>query len=259
MKHRGIRFASPVLIAAAVGAICWVNAGQLSPPAGPIMATGPISLNQQDIGTGPLFSLNTSGSYILTSDIVAPNGYTGVGIEIRANNVTLNMNGFALVSLTDDSQDGIRVTSGALIVFNISIYNGTVRNWGGMGVNAEMAANSQLRNLRVSFNGQTGIHLGIAGIISGCTVSLNGVNKISIGGILTDGSSTVTNCTATSNIGTGIAVHRGSTVSGCTANSNTGLGIFASDSLIMGNSSINNGGNNILNFGGTSLLVHNKT
>ena len=106
MKHRGIKFASPVLIAAVVGGVLWVNAGQLAPPAGPIMATGPTTLNQADIGAGPLFSINTSGSYILTRDIVAPGGYMGDGIAIGADNVTLDMNGFSLIGVPG-SLDGI--------------------------------------------------------------------------------------------------------------------------------------------------------
>ena len=73
-KGKALRFSGPVTLAAVVGAVFWVNAGQLNPPAGPINPTGPTTLNQQDIGPGPLFSLNTSGSYILTSDIVAPGG-----------------------------------------------------------------------------------------------------------------------------------------------------------------------------------------
>lgn len=298
MKHRGIKFASPVLIAAALGAVFWVNAGQLAPPAGAIMATGPTTLNQADIGAGPLFNLNSSGSYILTSDIVAPGGYTGDGIEISADNVTLNMNGFALIGVAG-SQSGIRVVTPAR--YNISIYNGTVRDWGDHGVDAIRARNSQLRNLRAYSNGGDGMILGSAGTISDCVARSNAGNGISFQGGMFQGSaasitgcvaalnilngivtptdanitacvvlgngahgifvgngSTITGCTARSNVGDGINVNDGSTVTGCAAHDNLGDGIEAEDSLIHGNSATANGGAAINDLGG-SLLVNNNT
>ncbi len=250
MKHHRINFASSVLIAAAIGSVLWVNAGQLVPPAGAITATGPTTLNQADIGAGPLFALNTSGSYILTSDIVAPALYAGDGIAIDADNVTLNMNGFALIGV-GGSMRGIRVTVGPR--FNISIYNGTVRDWGGDGVDAGLAENSQLRNLRVYENGGTGMILGEGGTITGCTAYVNGNDGINAGF-----ANVVSGCVADSNFGDGINASTGSTVSGCVAIGNLGDGIEALDSLIKGNSSTNNVGTAINDTGG-SVLVDNNT
>ncbi len=292
MKHHGIKFASPVLIAAAVGTIFWVSAGQLNPPAGSINPTGPTTLNQQDIGAGPLFSLNASGSYILTSDIVAPAAYTGDGIAIDTDNVTLNMNGFALIGVAG-SQRGIRITT--TFRYNISIYNGTVRDWGNDGVDAINASNSQLRNLRVYQNGGNGIVLGSGGTITGCTAYANTGNGIrsavdanitacvarsnSGNGITGGHGSTITGCTARQNSGDGIVafsgaaitgcaaffsggdginVGFGSVVSGCAAGFSTGDGIEATDALIKGNSSTGNTGAAINDLGG-SLLVDNNT
>ncbi len=275
MKHRGIKFASPVLIATAVGTIVWVNAGQLNPPAGGINPTGPTTLNQQDIGAGPLFSITTSGSYILTSDIVAPGGYTGDGIFIDADNVTLNMNGFALIGAAGPLNSNGIIVTGAGVHRNISIYNGTLRDWGGSGVGGIGAVNSQLRDLRAFKNGGFGLSLGGGTItsclasgngsdgirvngyssITGCTADFNAVDGISVFGT----NATVTGCVVRQNLGDGIEAATGSNITGCSAMFNAGDGIKATNSLIRGNSSILNTGVNINDGGGTSLLVDNKS
>ena len=152
MKRPAIRFFTPVLVTVAIATVVWVNAGQLNPPAGSINPTGPTTLNQQDIGAGPLFSLNTSGSYILTSDIVAPGGYTGDGIAIGADNVTLNMNGFALIG-APGSGDGINMPTGRS---NVVIRNGNIRDWDGSGINARIN-NGRIERISASRNGGWGI------------------------------------------------------------------------------------------------------
>lgn len=237
-RASALRFACPVLVAAAVGPVLWANAGQLDPPAGPINPTGPTTFNQQDIGAGPLFSINASGSYILTSDIVAPGGYTGDGIAILADNVTLNMNGFALIGVVG-SQRGIRVTLPER--WNISIYNGTVRDWGGDGVDAGLAKNSQLRNLRVYQNGGNGIVLGEGGTITGCTATNNVDAGIFVSTASANGGCTITGCTASGN-SCGITALRGSTVINCTAESNTQNGITVSFGGTVANCTARNNG-----------------
>ena len=137
---------------------------------------------------------------------------------------TVGTVGVALIGVAG-SQRGIYVTTPTR--FNISIYNGTVRDWGGDGVAAFYAANSQLRNLRAYDNGGIGIRIGVGGTITACTVRDNSF------GIVASRGSTITGCTATGNNSNGINTGNFSTISGCTAEGNGGAGIgIAKDSVI---------------------------
>src|SRR5437016_377188 len=99
MKTRRVRWSSSVAIALVIGAIVWVNAGDLDPPAGPVAPTMK-PLDQVEPRT-PLaaatstVTISSSGSYYLTGDIAIA---TGDGIVIGGDNVTLDLNGFTVSS-----------------------------------------------------------------------------------------------------------------------------------------------------------------
>jgi parallel beta-helix repeat protein len=69
------------------------------------------------------FTITNSGSYYLTTNIIGVSGEDGIDIE--ANNVTLDLNGFALLAGSSAGY-GIQTLSGCA---NITVYNGTVSGW----------------------------------------------------------------------------------------------------------------------------------
>ncbi len=109
-----------------------------------------ISLLAQDPRT-PIsalpYTISAQGSYYLTASLTAI-GSSG-GITISASNVTLDLNGFALVGGGSGNVTGINVPAAQK---NILIRNGTVRGWTNGGINASNATNSVIQGIRLSNN-----------------------------------------------------------------------------------------------------------
>lgn len=177
--------------------------GSLTPPPGApaptmksldqIEARTPVSPNTTPGTATSVFSITQPGSYYLTSNLTVPAGKSG--IEIATNQVTLDLNGFAIFGLSN-SVDGITVSA---IRKHITVRNGRISGLGRHGVllfmaNAEncqdvleqvtisdcKARGALLPNSRVrecSFN-RNNIGLGIANgggaIVENCTASENG-------------------------------------------------------------------------------------
>jgi parallel beta-helix repeat protein len=256
-----------------------VQGGPMNPPGPPGETTIPLN----DIrGSTPLYpedmpyNLNHSGSYYLTGDwhLDAPGTDA---ITISADNVTLDLNGFALIGPGKGvgSDDGVYVECGTEIVpelcYNISIYNGTVRDWGGSGVNAFFSASSEFANLRLSNNGDAGL-VAEWGTVTDSVASGNdgfgfrvaystvlGSYASSNGGDGFIGSWLVlTDCFSYGNLGDGIAVGE-STVSNCETGTNEGNGIrVTSDSLVAGNVAENNTGAGIHVTGANNRIEGNN-
>lgn len=244
-------------------------AGPLNPPAGPVAPTpGPeprIAINETNTpgDADSLFKITQPGSYYLIGNI---NGVANKhGIEIAASGVTIDLNGFDLAGVANmGAFDAVTATNSGLS--NIEVRNGSIRDWGGDGVDLLTAqvVNCTFRDLRSSGNAGRGIAAGVTSIISGCTAHsnegsgivtnasanitacnayLNGGDGISAGvastinsctlfdnvgnGLITASGCIVTSCTAFGNSGNGISVASGCTISGCTANSNSGNGFVA--------------------------------
>ena len=75
------------------------------------------------------------------------------------------MNDHALVGVPS-SLDGILVSGTHT---NITVRNGSLLGWGGDGVDATSAVNSQIRNVGAARNNGTGIIVGEGGLVSGCS------------------------------------------------------------------------------------------
>src|SRR5215472_1239642 len=170
--------------------------GSLTPPGppGPVMKT----LSQVEPRTDVLtlagdgsdqYIITNPGSYYLTTNILGvTNQY---GIEILANNVTLDLNGFSLLGAPGGTYYGI--TTGT--VTNLTIRNGTVSGWGGAGINvASGSMNVFLEHLGVVSNGSFGILDHGSGEIRDCMVNNNGE------GIALQGGGSVLNCTVSGNV-----------------------------------------------------------
>ena len=113
----------------------------------------PIATNTTPGDSGNSFIISQPGSYYLTTNLVGVSSKNG--ISIAANNVTLDLNGFALLGVSG-SQNGINFPSGQT---NVTVRNGTVSGWGSYGVNnaSSSSANVVFERLNVSASGNCGI------------------------------------------------------------------------------------------------------
>ncbi len=197
-------------------------AGDLNPPPGPIAPTGktPILTSTTPGDVDSLFKITQPGAYVLRNNIAGVSGM--MGIEIAANDVTVDLEGFALIGVAG-SLDGLLVSQ--LAASNITIANGSIRGWGngttnGYGVDARNALGVSIRNVNASSNLLDGIRAGKGSIVTGCTATANGSDGIDV-----DEGSTVRNCTAKANLNDGIETDFGCSVIGCTASGNALDGI----------------------------------
>jgi parallel beta-helix repeat protein len=179
---------------------------------------------------GDLFLITNSGSYYLTTNIVGVSGKSG--IFITANNVTLDLNGFALLGVPG-SVAGIQVSG---LCTNVIVRNGNMSGWGSGGVNVAGSTSYNLvfDRLNLSVNSSSvGINAYNA-LISGCTVNGGSDGIIAV-------KSDVRDCSINGSANAGILVNYG-TVSGCLVQDCVGAGIYvnAPGCQIIGNTCIGN-------------------
>lgn len=214
------------------------HAGPLDPPLGPIAPTSgpeprtPINSTNTPGDASSLFKITQPGSYYLAGNITGVSGKHG--IAIASSGVTLDLNGFDLVGLFSimGAFDGVSIT--VLNLRNITVLNGSIRNWGGNGINLEPlgAANTHVEGVLSSGNTGNGIQTSNGGSVTNSTSYANNGHGIDAGT-----GSTVLSCTAWGNAGSGVQVGSGSTVSNCTAYRNTSAGIHASAGSTISNCS----------------------
>lgn len=219
------RVTRSVLVVAAISATVWVAAGDLSPPGGPITSTmKDLDMVEPRKPVSQCMTLSDSGSYYVTQNLEA-NFCGGHCIDIQADNVTLDLNGFAVFHTFDCSLNG--VNSGSYE--NITVKNGTVRGFSNHGVAMGGARNALVSEIRSYGNGDHGIVGGHAGTVRNCVTDSNGGYGI-------DGlnGSVVVNCTARENGLFGIRGNNGAVVTECSAWSNDGGGIQINNGLIKG-------------------------
>jgi hypothetical protein len=130
------------------------------------------------------YTINQPGSYYITGNLDGSGG----GINISADDVTLDLMGFALDG-GGVNDKGIDIQS---IRDNVTIRNGTVTNFGQLGIVQSYSAggttssNTRILNMRVIDNGALAVyHAGISinatnALVSGCTVSGHPGNGISV-------------------------------------------------------------------------------
>jgi hypothetical protein len=166
------------------------------------------------------YIITNSGSYYLTSDIVS---IKDTAINIRAINVTLDLNGFTISPGFILKTSGISISSG---MHGAIIRNGNITgfNYGIRFFSAPIyAKNSSLENLSLSGCSDYGIYAGEATRIIKCIASNNGK------GIYTREGSIISECISHDNTGNGIYAAKGSLVSRCSSFNNQGHGIYAQD------------------------------
>lgn len=203
-------------------------AGPLDPPAGAVSGTyktlsdieprTAINATNTPGDADSRFKISQPGSYYLTGNVTGASGKHG--IEIAADGVTVDLNGFDLRGVAG-SLDGVSVT--ATNLSNITVVNGSVRNWGDDGVDlATATTNCRVEGVLANGNAGNGISTNSASTISNCSASSNtGI------GVFATLNSTILNCSASNNTGNGISTNGGSVISKCSATSNSGSGFSA--------------------------------
>src|SRR2546426_476732 len=104
----------------------WLFAqGSLTPPGAPAPLFKTLQQVEPRIPISVIpTNLSVPGSYYLTTNLTQTTN--AAGITIGASDITLDLNGFALIG-TNGTADGI--THASIPRTNICIRNGTVRNW----------------------------------------------------------------------------------------------------------------------------------
>ncbi len=303
-NHRVHPLIGAALFACALGPLPAIRAqgGSLTPPGAP--APTMKTLDQIEPRTivnatntpgdaNNTFIISTPGSYYLTGNVTGePDKH---GISIQADDVTLDLNGFALVSGGAGAFRGIDVPTAQK---NVAIRNGTVRGWAGGGVRADTVVGALIEKVLASDNtGATGIFVGLGGLVRDCVANANGagfqsgdraqflscVSTVNTGrgfdcgsyvtlldctssrngstAIRVLGSSSLQRCSATrSNADGGIVAGPDGTLTACTGSNNVGLGIYADDGCtITGCTASNNSGPAGLGISATNSTITDCT
>lgn len=164
----------------------WAEEGEIEISQATALAGGPT-----DPASFPVV-IEAPGRYVLTSSLdltaVADPANTDA-INIDANDVTLDLNGFRILGSTDCSElpespctgtgSGVGIRSNMRI--GTAIQNGTVRVMGDAGVNLEISHASRIKGIRAYSNGGYGIWADGSAFVGGCVVLQNGQTGISAG------------------------------------------------------------------------------
>lgn len=233
--------------------VLWLSTLLLAAPA--LGADGVVEINQACVEVGcttadaPGFPvrIDRPGSYRLTSSLryvsLVGGGSPPHLIEIAADDVTLDLNGFQIVCEIASVPAGNPCTSGGGGIYAISgegttVLNGTIRGVGGIGVRVRDRAT--LRDVRVIDAGGDGFHVEQGAHIEGCLAEGNGDDGFDL-----RVRSVVRDNRALSNQGSGFRVSAASVIAHNVASLNATYGfVFASstagDGLIEGNVATNN-------------------
>ena len=170
------------------------------------------------------YTISKSGSYAVTKNLTSSQD----GIIVGADDVTIDLMGFRISGPDSGFNYGISMEGRS----NVEVRNGTVANFGSIGISEAggSGSNHRIINVRVKGNGASGIFL-------------FGSNHL------------VKDCTVSDNQGFGIFVQYGSVVNGSTTYNNTVDGISSTiGSTITGNTAYNNGSHGIGGCQGCTII-----
>lgn len=216
-------------------------AGPLDPPTGGLYPTMKrldqveprrlINLNETPGDEDSVYRIVQPGSYVLDAPLIGSSSRHG--IEIAADNVVIDLNGFEVRGVLG-SLDGIRTDGDRN---NIRVVNGTVRQWRGDGIDlGASGVGHVVRDVSANENTGMGVRVGLRATIERCVVNDNGVDGvrsdgavIAIGvhanrnggrGMILGSASTVRDCSMSDNDGNGLRVGNGSTVTNVASQGN---------------------------------------
>jgi hypothetical protein len=208
-------------------------------------------------------TINLPGIYKLASNLVVPNENT-TAIFINVDNVTIDLNGFAILGPNVCASDGVNVaapctlagsgwgidgyTSGGSTRVNTRVMNGTINGMGAYGV--VLGRNSRVEKMDITSNGADGIY-SLGGIISDTLLRANGGSGITTSGAI------ITNSRAIFNRGYGINTGTFSIISGNVIATNLSYAlIISSNTRYTDNVIENNNGGGTQISGGTQAGVN---
>ncbi len=196
-------------------------------------------------------SIAASGSYYLTGNItISSTGLSGIIVSSSVTNVTIDLNGFTLTGPSSGSSgSGVFLGGG---VANVTIVNGTIRNWGSHGIDAVGNADVRVEKLRLISNGGAGISAGVNCIAIDCAAESNAGKGLEV----TD-QCLIKDCQAIGNVAGGISMGTRGLVTGCVVYGN-GNGITgAGNCLILSNNCSDNGTGIIASGQGNRIEANN--
>lgn len=250
MDSRGLFVGAGVGIALLIASTS--RAGDLDPPLGPLLPTMK-TLEQAEprVPIGPdttpgdadsIYRIAQPGSYYLTGPVTASGAAGERGIEIAASGVTIDLRGFELVG--DAASGDAIVADGA--IEEVRIHGGRLRDWGGSGIYLFNTPGCIVEDVIASHNADAGIWVGDSAVVTRCIARDNAGGN----GIGAAFGATISNCTAESNGGYGVACLTGN-IDGCAARSNGFYGITNSIGVISNCSADQNSGIGIGTTSGT--------
>jgi len=165
------------------------------------------------------FVITNSGAYYLPGTLAgSPGTY---GILIQCDDVKIDLNGFAINGVSNNSLSAIACTQ---ILHNITVQNGTVRLWQQNGVDLIMAFESRIERVTAFSNGKDGIRMGGNSYVEQCGAFINGGT-----GIVTGVNCSIMNCKAGNSGYFGMYAGPQSKISSCISSFNGWGGIMADD------------------------------
>ncbi len=251
MKHPTLAAARSRLIPVL---LCWMVA------ASPGLAVdGVIEINQARALAGTItpgdaagfpVTLSETGSYRLTGNLTVPDENT-TAIEIAADHVTLDLNGFGILGPGTATGTGFGIKALTAQEHTVVI-NGTVRGMGSSGMN--LKSFSRVERVDASHNGYDGIRVQSGSLVLSSIAYSNGWAGIAVGF-----DSTISFCVARGNH-YGIYAEADSTIFNNTTNENVSHGIyFIGGSTVRGNTSVDNGGDGFHGEGIGSAVIENTS
>jgi hypothetical protein len=190
------------------------------------------------------YDVDQPGSYVVTENLTG--SAASNGITISADDVTIDLNGFALTGVPN-SKDGISAGSN---YENIKILNGSIQNWGEDGIDISGVTNAIVRELRVSHNADDGMRVGYASRVSDCTLLENTHD-----GLVAQNGSIVARCVARDNSDSGLVVGNGCTVRDSVSRQNSADGISAGEGSTVVACTTRSNGDNGIQVGRGSLVT----
>ena len=159
------------------------------------------------------FVISQPGSYCLGSNTVGESGKNGIRID--ADNVTLDLAGFAMLGV-GGSLSGILINNH----LHIAIRNGSISGWGSAGLEGTAGGLARIEDLRADVNVGNGIVINSGSQVNNCIAFQNGGV-----GIAVSNNVLVTGCVSSFNGGHGFGLGTACTIKSCLSFSNTGSGI----------------------------------
>lgn len=207
------------------------------------LALGPTCESRTPIRTLP-YTIISSGSYYVAKALTGTSGSSGITIAASATDVTIDLNGFTLSGVPGSLRG---ITQGAAGQ-NVTVVNGTVRDWGQEGIYLPGTAAVHVENLTAAANGATaGLVLGGSGSVKCVVADGNTGSGMIFGSSTTENHFVVTDSVASFNGAHGfINTQTGGAPDSfsfdtCIAKSNGSVGFSVSQASVRGCSAYQNG------------------